>query len=228
MEVAALPAGQVRLVAEDGEVAALLSLLFADAGFEVLDAPAASRVPPLGLPESLPEAVRERAFVWERHVREVGTSAQRKEAKAAELSAVGMPRATVVPAAMRDLLEWTADRMARNAVLWAASPPVVRRKDRRAAFRSGPSDKYGTRAGPFPVRSASGTGSGLPGSWTVAGSRRNGEGGGGPAITVHRIGIGRSRIARHSVDMLFPLYSISHGRRRTGATTAQGRRMTDP
>ncbi|MFI0220557.1 hypothetical protein [Streptomyces lydicus] len=70
--VAALADGQVRLVAEDGELAAvLLSLLFADAGFEVLGAPGVSRVPPLGWLESLPEAVRERALVWERHVQEV-------------------------------------------------------------------------------------------------------------------------------------------------------------
>lgn len=122
--VAALTGGQVRLVAEDGEVAAvLLSLLFADAGFEVLDAPEVSRVPPLGLLESLPEAVRERALVWERHVREVETGqpggsgaagppraeydpqkqtlAQREEAKAAELSAAGMPTSAVTMRRMR-------------------------------------------------------------------------------------------------------------------------------
>jgi transposase InsO family protein len=122
--VAALADGQVRLVAEGGEVAAvLLSLLFADAGFEVLDAPGVSRVPPLGLLESLPEAVRERAFVWERHVREVETGrpggpdaagspraeydpqtrtlAQREEAKAAELSAAGMPTSAVSLRRMR-------------------------------------------------------------------------------------------------------------------------------
>lgn len=65
--VAALADGQVRLVAEDGAVAAvLLSLPFADAGFDVLDAPGVSGVPPLGLLQSLPEAVRERALAWER------------------------------------------------------------------------------------------------------------------------------------------------------------------
>ncbi|MGW5347843.1 hypothetical protein [Streptomyces sp. NPDC004050] len=122
--VAALAGGQVRLVAEDGEVAAvLLSLLFAGAGFEVLDGPGVSRVPPLGLLESLPEAVRERAFAWERHVREVETGlpggpgsgglpraeydpgvrtlAQRDEAKAAELSASGMPASAVTVRRMR-------------------------------------------------------------------------------------------------------------------------------
>ncbi|MFJ9968814.1 Mu transposase C-terminal domain-containing protein [Streptomyces avermitilis] len=122
--VAAITGGQVRLVAEDGEVAALLlSLLFADAGFEVLDAPGVSRVPPLGLLESLPDAVRERALAWERHVREVETGrpggcsaagppraeydpqartlAQREEAKAAELSAAGMPTSAVTVRRMR-------------------------------------------------------------------------------------------------------------------------------
>ncbi|MFI9213979.1 Mu transposase C-terminal domain-containing protein [Streptomyces sp. NPDC053253] len=122
--VAALADGQVRLVAEDGAVAAvLLSLLFADAGFEVLDAPGVSSVPPLGLLPSLPEAVRERAMAWERHVREVETGqpgepgdegerraeynpqtrtlAQREEAKAAELSAAGMPTSAVTVRRMR-------------------------------------------------------------------------------------------------------------------------------
>ncbi|MCI4145782.1 hypothetical protein [Streptomyces sp. MMS20-AI2-20] len=122
--VAALADGQVRLVAEDGAVAAvLLSLLFADAGFEVLDAPGVARVPPLGLLQSLPEAVREQALAWERHVREVETGqpggpgdagprlaeydpqkrtlAQREEAKAAELSAAGMPTSAVTVRRMR-------------------------------------------------------------------------------------------------------------------------------
>ncbi|MFF9780393.1 hypothetical protein ACF1HJ_43015 [Streptomyces sp. NPDC013978] len=71
--VAALAGGQVRLIAENGEMAALLlSLLFADEGFEIVAAPV-RRVPPLGLLESLPTAVRERALAWERHVREVET-----------------------------------------------------------------------------------------------------------------------------------------------------------
>ncbi|PAN02077.1 transposase [Streptomyces sp. Alain-F2R5] len=122
--VGALADGQVRLVAEDGEVAAvLLALLFADGGFEVLDAPGEPRVPPLGLLESLPEAVRERALAWERHVREVETGrpggsgaagparaeydpqartlAQREEMKAAELSAAGMPTSAVTVRRMR-------------------------------------------------------------------------------------------------------------------------------
>jgi hypothetical protein len=122
--VVALADGQVRLVAEDSAVAAvLLSLLFADAEFEVLDAPGGPSVPPLGLLESLPEAVRERALAWERHVREVETGqpggpgaagppraeydpqvrtlAQREEAKAAELSAAGMPTSVVTVRRMR-------------------------------------------------------------------------------------------------------------------------------
>ncbi|MFI1068163.1 transposase [Streptomyces spororaveus] len=122
--MAALAGGQVRLVAEDGEVAAvLMSLLFTGAGFEVLDVPVGSGVPPLGLLESLPEAVREQAFAWERHVREVETGlpggagsdgpvraeydpdartlAQREEAKAAELSAAGRPTSAVTVRRMR-------------------------------------------------------------------------------------------------------------------------------
>ncbi|MFB8029720.1 MULTISPECIES: hypothetical protein [unclassified Streptomyces] len=119
--VAALTDGQVGLVAEDGAVAAvLLSLLFADAGFEVLDAPGVSRVPPLGLLQSLPEAVRERALAWEREVEtgepgepgdagtrraeydsQTRTLAQREEAKAAELSAAGMPTSAVTVRRMR-------------------------------------------------------------------------------------------------------------------------------
>lgn len=105
--VAALVGGQVRLTAENGEMAALLlSLLFAGEGFEVVDGPAARRVAPLGLLDSLPATVRERALAWEGHVREVETGhpggsgevgparaeyapgartlAQREEAKAAE------------------------------------------------------------------------------------------------------------------------------------------------
>ncbi|MFH8419369.1 hypothetical protein [Streptomyces collinus] len=59
--VAALADGQVQLVAEDGAVAAvLLSLLFADAGFAVLDAPGGPRVPPLGLLESGPPPAGDR------------------------------------------------------------------------------------------------------------------------------------------------------------------------
>ncbi|THA65769.1 transposase [Streptomyces sp. A0642] len=122
--VAALVGGQVRLVAEDGEVAAvLLSLLFADGGFELLEAPGVPGVPPLGLLESLPEAVRERALAWERHVREVETGrpggtgaagsprteydpqmrtlAQREEAKVAELSAASMSTSVVTVRRMR-------------------------------------------------------------------------------------------------------------------------------
>lgn len=122
--VAALAGGQVRLIAENGEMAALLlSLLFAEEGFEVVHAPAACRVPPLGLLESLPVPVRERALAWERHVREVETGhpdgsgavgppraeydpdvrtlAQREDAKAAELSAAGMTTSAVTVRRMR-------------------------------------------------------------------------------------------------------------------------------
>ncbi|MFD3880117.1 transposase [Streptomyces microflavus] len=122
--VAALVGGQVRLTAENGEMAALLlSLLFAGEGFEVVDGPAARRVAPLGLLDSLPATVRERALAWEGHVREVETGhpggsgevgparaeydpevrtlAQREEAKAAELSAAGLPTSAVTVRRMR-------------------------------------------------------------------------------------------------------------------------------
>jgi hypothetical protein len=122
--VAALTGGQVRLLGDEGQVAAvLLSALFADSGFQVLGAPAPAAVPPLGLLESLPPAVRERALAWERHVREVETGcpggsgdtgapqeqfdprtrtlAQREEAKAAELTAAGMRTSAVTVRRMR-------------------------------------------------------------------------------------------------------------------------------
>ncbi|MET8439222.1 Mu transposase C-terminal domain-containing protein [Streptomyces sp900116325] len=119
--VAAVIAGQVRLLGERGEVAAvLLPLLFADPGFEVLNAPAVVKVPPLGLLDALPTAVRERAWAWARHVREVETGrpddageprpqydpvsqtlAQREEAKAAELTAAGLRTSAVTVRRMR-------------------------------------------------------------------------------------------------------------------------------
>jgi hypothetical protein len=122
--VAALDGAQVRLVTDDGEVLALLlSLLFADEDFAAEQIPAAHRVPPLGLLESLPAPVQERAWTWQRHVREVEsghpdgpgaagpvraeydprtrTLTQREEAKAAELSATGMAASAVTVRRMR-------------------------------------------------------------------------------------------------------------------------------
>lgn len=122
--VASLAEGQVGLVGEDGAVAAvLMSLLFADTGFEIFGAVRAAAVAPLGLLESLPDAVRERALAWERHVREVETGfpdagiaagepraqydpsmrtlAQREEAKAVEVSAAGIPTSAVTVRRMR-------------------------------------------------------------------------------------------------------------------------------
>lgn len=119
-----MKAEQVRLVAESGgAMAVLLPLLFAGLGFEVVDAPTAPTVPPVGLFESLPGAVRERALAWERHVREVETGrsegvdsegpvrveydpesrmlAQCEEAKAAELSAAGVRASAVTVRRMR-------------------------------------------------------------------------------------------------------------------------------
>ncbi|MER8012371.1 transposase [Streptomyces sp. NPDC094149] len=122
--VAGLSGGQVWLVAADGATAVVLvSLLFAAPDFEVVGGVPAPRVAPWGLLETLPGAVRERALAWERHVREVETGlpdgpgqaaavrpeydparrtlAQREEAKAAELSGVGMPTSVVTVRRMR-------------------------------------------------------------------------------------------------------------------------------
>ncbi|MFI6155161.1 transposase [Kitasatospora sp. NPDC051170] len=123
--VAAVGGGGVRLMAEEGGevVAVLLSLLFADPAFEVLDGPGVPRLLPWGLWEALPAAVRERALAWERHVREVETGrpggegdggaarseydptlrtlAQREAAKAAELTALGVAASAVTVRRMR-------------------------------------------------------------------------------------------------------------------------------
>ncbi|MER6442940.1 Mu transposase C-terminal domain-containing protein [Streptomyces sp. NPDC001185] len=121
--VAGVLAGQVRLVAEDGEMAAvLLSFLFAAEDFAVLGAAVPRRVGARSLLDGLPARVRERALAWERHVREVETGSadgagagvvragydleaftlgQREEAKAAELTAAGMPTSAVTVRRMR-------------------------------------------------------------------------------------------------------------------------------
>ncbi|MEU2577468.1 transposase [Streptomyces anulatus] len=112
----------VKLIDADNSVATVLvNYLFADPDFEVVGAPRRS-VPPFGLLEELPEHVREQAYAWERHVREVETGcpvpgqdqvpraefdpamrtmAEREEAKAAELTAAGQTASAVTVRRMR-------------------------------------------------------------------------------------------------------------------------------
>lgn len=120
--VVMLERSSVTLIDADNAVATVLvNYLFADPHFEVVGAPR-RHVPPFGLLEELPEQVRERAYAWERHVREVETGcpapgqdqepraefdparrtmAEREEAKAAELTAAGQPASAVTVRRMR-------------------------------------------------------------------------------------------------------------------------------
>ncbi|MEU9222454.1 transposase [Streptomyces sp. NPDC048376] len=113
-QVAAVTGTSVRLVDEDGQTASVLtSLLFADPTFAVVDCPVTA-VAPWGLLEAVPERERERALAWQRHIREIETGlpdgsgstgaprpaydpqrtsmAEREQAKADELAALGWPR----------------------------------------------------------------------------------------------------------------------------------------
>ncbi|WP_107094437.1 DDE-type integrase/transposase/recombinase [Streptomyces ardesiacus] len=113
-QVAAVAGASVRLVDEDGQTASVLtSLLFADPTFAVVDCPVPAAAP-WGLLEAVPERERERAMAWQRHIREIETGlpdgpgstgsprpaydpqrtsmAEREQAKADELAALGWPR----------------------------------------------------------------------------------------------------------------------------------------
>ncbi|MFJ4526506.1 transposase [Streptomyces sp. NPDC088810] len=115
-QVAAVAGASVRLVDEDGRTASVLtSLLFADPTFAVVDCPVPAAAP-WGLLETVPERERERAMAWQRHIREIETGlpdgpgstcsprpeydpqrtsmAEREQAKADELAALGWPRAS--------------------------------------------------------------------------------------------------------------------------------------
>ncbi|MBL1090483.1 MULTISPECIES: DDE-type integrase/transposase/recombinase [Streptomyces] len=115
-QVAAVAGASVRLVDEDGQTASVLtSLLFADPTFAVVDCPVPAAAP-WGLLEAVPERERERAMAWQRHIREIETGlpdgpggtgcprpeydpqrtsmAEREQAKADELAALGWPRAS--------------------------------------------------------------------------------------------------------------------------------------
>ncbi|KOV68058.1 transposase, partial [Streptomyces sp. NRRL WC-3618] len=120
--VVMLEGPHARLIdAEDSVATVLVNYLFAAPDFEVVGAPRRD-VAPFGLLEELPEQVRERAYAWERHVREVETGlpvpgqaqapraefdparrsmAEREAAKAAELTAAGLPASAVTVRRMR-------------------------------------------------------------------------------------------------------------------------------
>ncbi|MEU0742377.1 hypothetical protein [Streptomyces sp. NPDC006134] len=72
-QVAAVAGASVRLVDTAGQIASVLvSLLFADPTFAVVDCPAPAAAP-WGLLEAVPERERERAMAWQRHIREIET-----------------------------------------------------------------------------------------------------------------------------------------------------------
>ncbi|MFF4533771.1 transposase [Streptomyces sp. NPDC001407] len=116
-QVVALAGQRFHLAGEDGaDEVVLAGHLFADAGFAVLGAEAEQpqAVPQWGLFETAPAAAREKALAWQRHIREVEcglpggvgsggvvrveydpdrwTLAQREQAKAQELTALGFGR----------------------------------------------------------------------------------------------------------------------------------------
>ncbi|WP_319119514.1 MULTISPECIES: hypothetical protein [unclassified Streptomyces] len=114
-QVVALSGQDVHLVGPDGGGEAVLAgHLFADPGFTVIGAEMPQAAPRWGLFETAPAAAREKALAWQRHVREVEcgladgpgsegvvrpqydaerhTLAEREQAKAEELTALGFGR----------------------------------------------------------------------------------------------------------------------------------------
>ncbi|MEU6347172.1 transposase, partial [Streptomyces sp. NPDC046977] len=114
-QVVALSGQSIHLIGPDGGGQAVLAgHLFADPGFTVIGADVPQAAPQWGLFESAPAAAREKALAWQRHVREVEcglpggpgshgtvrpqydpeqhTLAQREQAKAEELTALGFGR----------------------------------------------------------------------------------------------------------------------------------------
>ncbi|MET9453251.1 hypothetical protein ABZY21_40090 [Streptomyces cinerochromogenes] len=114
-QVAAVAGASVTLLGQEGQTTSMLaSLLFADPAFAVVGSPAAAAAPQWGLLETVPERERERALAWQRHIREIETGlpdgpagggvprpaydpqrtsmAEREQAKADELAALGWPR----------------------------------------------------------------------------------------------------------------------------------------
>ncbi|MDX3588936.1 DDE-type integrase/transposase/recombinase [Streptomyces europaeiscabiei] len=114
-QVVALSGQDIHLLGPDGGGQAVLAgRLFADPGFTVIGADVPQAAPQWGLFETAPAAAREKALAWQRHVREVEcgladgpgsdgavrpqydpeqhTLAQREQAKAQELTALGFGR----------------------------------------------------------------------------------------------------------------------------------------
>ncbi|MER7048330.1 Mu transposase C-terminal domain-containing protein [Streptomyces jumonjinensis] len=114
-QVVALSGQVIHLVGPDGGGEAVLAgYLFADPGFSVIGADVPQAAPQWGLFETAPAAAREKALAWQRHVREVEcgladgpggagavrepydparhTLAEREQAKAKELTALGFGR----------------------------------------------------------------------------------------------------------------------------------------
>ena len=120
--VAVLEGVRARLVDDAGAVATvLLPHLLADPHFEIIGGAPRGQVPPFALLGELPVSVREQAWAWERHVREVETGlpdprggtprpqydpavrtmAQREAAKAAELTEAGSSTSVATVRRMR-------------------------------------------------------------------------------------------------------------------------------
>ncbi|MEU9376037.1 Mu transposase C-terminal domain-containing protein [Streptomyces sp. NPDC048255] len=179
-QVVALSGQDIRLVGPDGGGETVLAgYLFADPGFTVIGADAPQAAPQWGLFETAPAAAREKALAWQRHVREVEcglpggpgsegvvreqydperhTLAEREQAKAQELTALGFGRVS----------RTTVQRMRldyRKQGLWGlldhrttrASSPTGRADERvvaavREALRRRRGRSKGTINGLFPL-----------------------------------------------------------------------------
>ncbi|MEV8345911.1 Mu transposase C-terminal domain-containing protein [Streptomyces niveus] len=179
-QVVALSGQTIHLVGPDGGGEAVLAgYLFADPGFSVIGAEVPQAAPQWGLFETAPVAARAKALAWQRHVREVDcglaggpgsagavreqyaperhTLAEREQAKAEELTALGVGRVS----------RTTVQRMRlayRKQGLWGlldhrttrASSPTGRSDERvvaavREALRRRRGRSKGTINGLFPL-----------------------------------------------------------------------------
>ncbi|MFD3414266.1 Mu transposase C-terminal domain-containing protein [Streptomyces cyaneofuscatus] len=179
-QVVALSGQTIHLVGPDGGGEAVLAgYLFADPGFSVIGADVPQAAPQWGLFETAPATAREKALAWQRHVREVEcglaggpgsagavreqydperhTLAEREQAKAEELTALGFGRVS----------RTTVQRMRlayRKQGLWGlldhrttrASSPTGRSDERvvaavREALRRRRGRSKGTINGLFPL-----------------------------------------------------------------------------
>ncbi len=154
-QVAALQGQRVYPLREAGSEKTLLAgRLFADPGFEVVGGRVPDAVPQWGLFETVPLAAQQRALAWLPHIREVETSlqhpagsregqsvraeydpqrwtlAQRDEAKAREMTALGFTRVT----------RTTVQRM-RLAYRKHGTRKLIDHRTTRAANPTGPADE---------------------------------------------------------------------------------------